>query len=126
MFSTFLKTPSARRSASRLLVMVAMFVMPFAAMAAGGEASLPFEGPLTALKESLTGPVALAISVIGVVAAGAMLIFGGDMNGFMRSLVFLVLVIALIVGASSMLDTLFPDAGAVIATAQATTSQGIC
>lgn len=126
MFSTFLNNPSARRNAARLLVMVAMFALPFVAMAAGDQ-GLPFEGPMTKLKDSLTGPIAMAISLIGVVAAGAMLIFGGDMNGFMRSIVFLVLVIALIVSASSMMGTVFePSNGAVISAVQTFPGQGIC
>lgn len=83
-------------------------------LASDGANGLPYEAPLKSLVDSMTGPVAFAISVIGVIAAGAMLIFGGDMNGFMRSIVFLVLVIGLIVGSSNMLKKLFGASGAIV------------
>lgn len=59
------------------------------------------------MRDSLTGPVAFSVSIIGIIVAGAVLIFGGDMNGFFRTLVFLVLVMALIVGANNMLAGFF-------------------
>jgi type IV secretion system protein VirB2 len=76
--------------------------------------NLPFEEPLQKLKNSLTGPVAFGISLVGIVAAGAVLIFGGEMSGFLRTLVFLVLVIALIVNAGGLIKIMSGD-GAMIA-----------
>ncbi len=44
---------------------------------------LPFDDWMTNIRTSVTGPFAYTASIIGfVVGAGAMLIFGGDMNGF--------------------------------------------
>ena len=80
-----------------------------------GAGDLPFEAPLKKLTASLTGPVAFGISLIGIIAAGAALIFGGEMSGFLRSMVFLVLVIAVIVNASGIITMIRSDA-AVIAT----------
>ena len=40
-------------------------------------------------------------------------IFGGDLNGFFRTLIFIVLVMALLVGAQNIMSTLFGK-GAVI------------
>ncbi|MCO6559772.1 MAG: TrbC/VirB2 family protein [Gilliamella sp.] len=77
----------------------------FAAEGSGG--GLPYESWLGKLRDSLTGPVAFAVSIIGIIVAGSVLIFGGDMNGFFRTLVFLVLVMALIVGANNMMATFF-------------------
>ena len=51
--------------------------------------------------------VAFALSIIGIVIAGGVLIFGGDLNAFFRTLVFIVLVMALLVGAQNMMGTLF-------------------
>jgi len=46
---------------------------------------MPWEAPLEKVKSSLSGPVAGAIALIGVVAAGAGLIFGGqEMGPFMK------------------------------------------
>jgi type IV secretion system protein VirB2 len=56
----------------------------------------------------MTGPVAFGISIIAIIGAGAGIIFGGaDMNGFFRTMIFIVLVLALIVGANNILSTLF-------------------
>lgn len=75
---------------------------------------MPYEKGLQKFYKSVTGPVAFALSVIGIVASGATLIFGGDMNGFLRSMIYLVLVIAVIVSATSMLK-IFQGDGATIA-----------
>ena len=82
-----------------------------AATGAGG--ALPYETWLNALRTSVTGPVAFAVSIIGIVVAGGMLIFGGELNHFFRSLIFLVLVMALTVGAQNMMGTFFGQ-GALI------------
>lgn len=86
-------------------VLVLMF-LPDLAHASGDDTpqGLPFEGALEKLKNSISGPVAFAVSLIGIIAAGAVLIFGGEMSGFLRTLVFLVLVIAIIINASNIID----------------------
>ena len=75
---------------------------------------LPWEGPLTMIKDSLTGPVALAISLIAILVCGAMLIFGGEIGDFAKKLIMLVLVISLVVGGASMLSTVFGFTAAVL------------
>jgi len=77
----------------------------FASEGTGG--SLPYESWLTNLRNSVSGPVAFTISIIGIVVAGGVLIFGGELNGFFRTLIFIVLVMALLVGAQSMMGTFF-------------------
>ena len=81
--------------------------------AATGVGSLPYEPWLVQLQNSVTGPVAFSLSLIGIVVAGGVLIFGGDLNGFFRTLIFIVLVMALLVGAQNIMSTLFGK-GAVI------------
>jgi type IV secretion system protein VirB4 len=57
------------------------------AFAAETGSTLPWEGPLTTLVTSLTGPVAYAISVVAIVALGATLAFaGGEMGETMTVL----------------------------------------
>ena len=73
----------------------------------GGGGGLPYETWLTNLRNSVTGPVAFALAIIGIVVAGGVLIFGGDLNGFFRTLIFIVLVMALIIGAQNILGTFF-------------------
>ena len=70
-------------------------------------AGLPWETPLQTIAHSITGPVAYAISLMGIVVAGAMLVWGGEINEFVRRMIMLVLVISLIMFATSILSTLF-------------------
>ncbi|MCA2452735.1 conjugal transfer system pilin TrbC [Vibrio alginolyticus] len=88
------------------LMFLAMALQP--AMASEGTGgSLPYESWLTNLRNSVTGPVAFALSMIGIVVAGGILIFGGELNAFFRTLIFLVLVMAMLVGAQNMMSTFF-------------------
>lgn len=98
------------------MLLVFIFLSPQHALASEGTGgSLPYESWLTSLRNSVTGPVAFALSIIGIVIAGGMLIFGGDLNGFFRTLIFLTLVMAFLVGAQNMMSTFFGH-GAEIAT----------
>jgi type IV secretory pathway VirB2 component (pilin) len=92
-----------------LLALLALFLLaPHTAFASEGTGgSLPYEGWLTNLRNSVTGPVAFTLSLIGIVVAGGILIFGGELNGFFRTLIFIVLVMALLVGAQNMMSTFF-------------------
>jgi type IV secretion system protein TrbC len=76
---------------------------------------LPFATALDKVREAIKGPVAFTVSLIGIVAAGAVLIFGGEMSGFLRTLVFLVLVIAIIVNAGNLVQMLGGDAALIAA-----------
>ena len=90
------------------LALAFMALAPQQALAAQGTGgALPYESWLTNLRNSVTGPVAFALAIIGIVIAGGVLIFGGDLNGFFRTLIFLVLVMALLVGAQNMMSTFF-------------------
>jgi len=92
-----------------LLALLAFFLLApppaFASEGTGG--SLPYESWLTSLRNSATGPVAFTLSILGIVVAGGVLIFGGELNAFFRSLIFIVLVMALLVGAQNMMGTFF-------------------
>ena len=76
----------------------------FAATSSGG--GLPFDTWLTKIRSSITGPFAFPAAIIGLVGAGAGLIFGGDMNGFLRTLIFVVLVLAFLVAAQNTLSAI--------------------
>jgi type IV secretion system protein TrbC len=98
-------------------IMFAAFILAFLASQAAastGGGSLPWETPLQTIATSITGPVAYAISLIGIVVAGAMLVWGGEINEFARRMIMLVLVISLIVFATQVLSTLFNVSGAVL------------
>jgi type IV secretory pathway VirB2 component (pilin) len=90
------------------LVAVLFITMPEHAFASEGSGGgLPYEGFLSKLRDSVTGPVAFTLSMVGIVVAGATLIFGGDISGFFRTMVLIILVVAILVGAQNMMSSFF-------------------
>ncbi|WP_458076096.1 TrbC/VirB2 family protein [Pseudomonas aeruginosa] len=69
----------------------------------GGGADLPWEGPLDKLKRSISGPVAFVIALLGIIACGATLIWGGEVSEFTRRIIYVVLVVCIIVFANTLL-----------------------
>ena len=105
------------------LLLAVFILLPAHAIASTGTGgSLPYEPWLTSLANSVTGPVAFTLSVVGIVVAGGVLIFGGELNAFFRTMIFLVLVMALLVGAQNIMSGLF-GRGAVIAALKGEASQ---
>ena len=100
---------AGRASMSVFTVLLAflLFYAPELLATEGPGGSLPYESWLKNLRQSITGPVAFSISMIGIVVAGGVLIFGGELNAFFRTLIFIVLVMALLVGAENMMSTFF-------------------
>jgi type IV secretion system protein TrbC len=87
---------------------------PHAALAAAaGGGSLPWDAPLTTLKNDITGPVAFTISLLAMVACGAALVFGGEIHELVRRIIMLVLVVSFIVGVTNLASAL-GIAGAVV------------
>lgn len=70
--------------------------------AAGGGGAMPWDTPLTTLRNNLTGPFAFTISLIAFVAAGITLVFGGEVNEFIRRLIYVVLVAAMLVSVTNL------------------------
>jgi len=70
-------------------------------------ASMPWDTALTKIKNAITGPVAMVIALLAIVVAGVSLIFGSEFSDFVRKLLMLALVLALVVAASSFLTALF-------------------
>lgn len=83
-------------------------------LASSGGGSMPWEGPLDTLVQSLSGPVAGFICLLAIVAAGATLIFaGGEMSQFIKSILYLVIIMAMLMGAPSLM-TAFGWSSAVL------------
>lgn len=89
-----------------VLGLLALFPEQALATTTGGT-GLPWEAPLQTLADSLSGPVALSISLLGIIVAGAVLIWGGEITHWVRSLVFLVMVISILAFAGPLLSSLF-------------------
>ena len=104
-----------RRAAPLLLLSGLMVVLSvhhaYASSTGGG---LPWDTPLQTFENDIKGPVAFAISLLGIVVCGALLIWGGEISEFVRRAVMLVLVIALLVLATNVLSTLFATATVVV------------
>ncbi len=95
------------------IILLLLFIThPACASSAGG--GLPFDSYLTRIQKSITGPFAFTAAIIGLVGAGATLIFGGEMNGFLRTLLFIVLVLSFLVAAQNTM-TAITGKGAEIA-----------
>jgi type IV secretory pathway VirB2 component (pilin) len=91
------------------LLLLAVAGTAHAAGAGGG--GLPWEAPITTLSNSVSGPVAYGVSLVGLVGAGGALIFmGGMINEFLRVVLFIVMVIAFIIAGKNTM-TAFGFAG---------------
>lgn len=91
-----------------LVLLMLLVLLPDLALASeGAGGTLPYESWLINLRNSVTGPVAFTLSMIGIVVAGGVLVLGGDLSGFFRTLIFIVLVLALLVGAQNMMSNFF-------------------
>lgn len=100
----------ARRFASELATALAFALLsltPRGALAASTGGVDEWETPLALFVKSISGPIAFGISVIAIVVAGAMLVWGGEINEFARRFIMLILVIAMIVTAVNLLSTFF-------------------
>ena len=66
-----------------------------------------WDTPLQRLREVFTGPIPVTLSLVGIVVAGGALIFGGELPQFAKSMIMLILVIAILVGANGILGNVF-------------------
>ena len=80
----------------------------------GGGGGLPWETPLNTVAQSLTGPVALSISLIALMVAGGTLVFGGELSEFARRSCVAVLAIAFLVLGAGFMTSLFGVGGATV------------
>ncbi len=83
------------------------------AHAATGGSGMPWEAPLTAVMDSITGPVARIIAILIIVATGLTLAFGDIGQGF-KKLIQLLFGLAIVFAATSFFLPLVGGGGAVI------------
>jgi len=100
----------------QFLTMVGLALVSSAvSYASSTSTGLPWETPLQTVKQSLTGPVAAGISVVGIAAGGMALVFGGELSEFAKRACYAVIATGAIVGAGTLMSTLFSASSAVIA-----------
>lgn len=95
---------AAAKTAAFLFPLLALATLRSALASTGG--GLPWDTPLQTLQNDLTGPVATAVSVLALFAAGAALVFGEEMGPFIRRVLLLVVAIALLVLGTNLLSAL--------------------
>lgn len=105
------------------LTFLALTTTPHASAAVGVGGGLPYETWLESLRNSVTGPVAFTLSLVGIVGGGGVLIFGGDLNGFLRTVLFIILVMCLLVGAQNLMSGLFGRGAEIAAVTDAAVAQ---
>jgi type IV secretion system protein VirB2 len=84
-----------------------------AAHAATGGSGMPWEGPLIAVMDSITGPVARIVAILIIVATGLTLAFGDVGQGF-KKLLQILFGLAIAFAAASFFLPLVGGGGALI------------
>ena len=93
-----------KQNSLKIVTLLAIAVVALIPDVALATSTMPYDSALTNLKNSLTGPVAQAIAVIGIVESGATLIFGGEISGFLKSVIYLILVCSLLIAGTKFID----------------------
>ena len=94
-----------------LLTAVVMLSLAGTAKAAGS--SMPWEGPLQSILDSIQGPVARIVAVIIIIATGLALAFGDTSGGF-RKLIQIVFGLSIAFAASSFFLSFFSFSGGAL------------
>jgi type IV secretory pathway VirB2 component (pilin) len=111
-----LSTPARLRSLTRPagqgLLLAALFLF-LAGTAQAAGSSMPWEGPLQSILESIQGPVARIVAVIIIIATGLALAFGDTSGGF-RKLIQIVFGLSIAFAASSFFLSFFSFSGGAV------------
>ena len=103
--------PLAALAGQGLLLAVLMLLLASTAQAAGS--SMPWEGPLQSILDSIQGPVARIVAVIIIIATGLALAFG-DSSGGARKLIQIVFGLSIAFAASSFFLSFFSFSGGAV------------
>ena len=101
----------ARPAGQGLLLAALLLFLAGTAQAAGS--SMPWEGPLQSILESIQGPVARIVAVIIIIATGLALAFGDTSGGF-RKLIQIVFGRTIAFAASSFFLSFFSFSGGAV------------
>lgn len=93
--------------------LLAGLMLSVAGPARAAGSSMPWEGPLQSILESIQGPVARIIAVIIIIATGLALAFGDTSGGF-RKLIQIVFGLSIAFAASSFFLSFFSFSGGAV------------
>ncbi len=94
-------------------LMLAGLMLLLAGTAQAAGSSMPWEGPLQSILESIQGPVARIVAVIIIIATGLALAFGDTSGGF-RKLIQIVFGLSIAFAASSFFLSFFSFSGGAV------------
>ena len=92
---------------------LAALLLCLAGTAQAAGSSMPWEGPLQSILESIQGPVARIVAVIIIIATGLALAFGDTSGGF-RKLIQIVFGLSIAFAASSFFLSFFSFSGGAV------------
>jgi type IV secretion system protein VirB2 len=110
--SGFARLRSLGRPAAQGLLLAALLLL-LAGTAQAAGSSMPWEGPLTSILESIQGPVARIVAVIIIISTGLALAFGDTSGGF-RKLIQIVFGLSIAFAASSFFLSFFSFSGGAV------------
>jgi type IV secretory pathway VirB2 component (pilin) len=83
-------------------------------MTGGGLVAMPWETPIQTVAQSITGPVALAVAIMGLAVCGIVLVFGGEITEFAKRAIYVVMVIAFLISSVSLMNIFYNFTGSMI------------
>lgn len=92
---------------SLLIIFAVIAVTTPEAYASSSSTGLDWEGPLMKFANSIKGPVAFVLCLLGLIVSIAVLLWGGELSDFTRKFIILILVISTIGFAANILSNLF-------------------
>ncbi|APP80599.1 TrbC/VirB2 family type IV secretion system protein [Xanthomonas hortorum] len=110
--SSLVRLRSLVRPARQGLLLAAL-LLSLAGTAQAAGSSMPWEGPLTSILESIQGPVARIVAVIIIISTGLALAFGDTSGGF-RKLIQIVFGLSIAFAASSFFLSFFSFSGGAV------------
>ena len=102
----------ARPAAQGLMLAALLLFLAGTAQAAGS--SMPWEGPLQSILESIQGPVARIVAVIIIIIATGLALAFGDTSGGFRKLIQIVFGLSIAFAASSFFLSFFSFSGGAV------------
>jgi len=102
----------ARPAGQGLLLSALLLFLAGTAQAAGS--SMPWEGPLQSILESIQGPVARIVAVIIIIIATGLALAFGDTSGGFRKLIQIVFGLSIAFAASSFFLSFFSFSGGAV------------
>ena len=96
-----------------LFLVLALSISSAYATVSGGK--FVWDDAMKKISDSFTGPLATAIALIGIFVAGCTLIFaGGDLSSGWKTVVYIVLFVCILQGASKIITSVGQGSGAVL------------